>query len=162
MTEMRRSDRGVTDPAQLEEILQSCKVFRLALATGEAPYIVPLNFGYTWKNEKLVLYFHGAAAGRKMALMQKSPQVGFEMDCNHQLMGEGTEGCRYSYRYSSIIGAGTVSLLETTDDKRLGLECIMKHQTGREGFQYDPGLLERTAVFRLVAEWFSGKARELG
>lgn len=43
---MRRKDRAITDPAQLQQLLARCPVMRLAMAGPDGPYVVPLNFGY--------------------------------------------------------------------------------------------------------------------
>ena len=66
---MRRKEREVKERAAIEEILRACKVCRLAM-NGEdgVPYIVPLNFGYTWSGEQPVFYLHSAQSGRKLDL----------------------------------------------------------------------------------------------
>ena len=43
---MRRKEREVTDESRIKEIILACGTCRVALNTGEAPYIVPLSFGY--------------------------------------------------------------------------------------------------------------------
>ena len=43
---MRRKDREVTDNYEINKIINSCQIIRLAFADGVAPYIVPLNFGF--------------------------------------------------------------------------------------------------------------------
>ena len=60
MREMRRSDRMITDREEIVDVLDSCKVFRMAVHDEEGVYIVPLNFGYTYEEDVLKLYFHSA------------------------------------------------------------------------------------------------------
>gem|GEM_PF-6349396 len=43
---MRRSERAITDPAELESILREALVCRMGLCDGEVPYVVPMNYGY--------------------------------------------------------------------------------------------------------------------
>ena len=50
MREMRRSDRMITDREEIVDVLDSCKVFRMAVHDEEGMYIVPLNFGYTYED----------------------------------------------------------------------------------------------------------------
>ncbi|MDR2089589.1 MAG: pyridoxamine 5'-phosphate oxidase family protein, partial [Clostridiales Family XIII bacterium] len=57
---MRRKDKEITDVNEKLEILQKNKVCRLALSESDRPYIVPLNYGYSFENGALTLYFHGA------------------------------------------------------------------------------------------------------
>ena len=63
MREMRRSDRMITDREEIVDVLDSCKVFRMAVHDEEGMYIVPLNFGYTYEEDVLKLYFHSAGEG---------------------------------------------------------------------------------------------------
>ncbi|WP_420796421.1 pyridoxamine 5'-phosphate oxidase family protein [Bifidobacterium pseudocatenulatum] len=65
---MRRADREVTEPQQIDAIIATCKIVSLAYTDAEGITIVPLNFGYVFDAESnhLTLYFHGSATGRKM------------------------------------------------------------------------------------------------
>ena len=67
---MRRADREVTEPQQIDAIIATCKIVSLAYTDAEGITIVPLNFGYVFDAESnhLTLYFHGSATGRKMEL----------------------------------------------------------------------------------------------
>lgn len=51
---MRKSDRQVTDPAIIKAMLEICPICTLALQDESYPYIVPVNFGFTW-DEKLAI-----------------------------------------------------------------------------------------------------------
>ena len=83
---MRRKDRAMTDPAQLRRLLEQCQVMRLAMTGPQGPYVVPLNFGYALEpNGRLQLFFHCAAQGRKIRLLEADPRVCFEMDCQYPL-----------------------------------------------------------------------------
>ena len=66
---MRLKKREVTDKKVLEEILEECDVVRIGAVDEEGMFIVPVNFGYDFdtgeETTRLVLYFHGAAEGRK-------------------------------------------------------------------------------------------------
>ena len=94
---MRRKEREVKERAAIEEILRACKVCRLAM-NGEdgVPYVVPLNFGYTWSGEQPVFYLHSAQSGRKLDLLGKDARVCFEMDCDYVLEGEADDACTYT------------------------------------------------------------------
>ncbi len=59
------------------------------------------------------------------ALKSQSP-VAVEMDCRHGII-TGDYTCAYSYSYRSIMGNGTVTLLETFEEKEKGLQRIMEH-----------------------------------
>ena len=64
---MRRKDREITGRENIEPILQACKVCRVAMTgTDGWPYVIPMNFGYTWDEDGLTLYFHGGVKGKKI------------------------------------------------------------------------------------------------
>ncbi|MDR0386546.1 MAG: pyridoxamine 5'-phosphate oxidase family protein [Treponema sp.] len=158
---MRRKDREVTGIEDMLGIIRECKVCRLGMADDGVPYVVPLNFGYEYRDELLTLYFHGAREGKKIDILRKNNRVCFEMDTGHQLTREET-ACAYGFNYASIIGLGTVEFLEEDAEKIRGLNLIMKHQTGEDrNFEYGEAGLRAVAVYRLRAEAFTGKRREL-
>ena len=128
---IRRRNFDLTDPAEIRRILDKCKVIRLGFNDDGVVYILPLNFGYTMENETLSFYFHGAVEGRKLDIIRKNNRVGFELDCDHALK-PGTGPCAYGYYYSSIVGTGTVTMLETPAEKAAGLNILMEHQAGKQ------------------------------
>ena len=71
---MRLKKREVTDKKVLGEILEECDVVRIGAVDEEGMFIVPVNFGYDFdtgeETTRLVLYFHGAAEGRKACLQK--------------------------------------------------------------------------------------------
>lgn len=108
---MRRKDREITGRENIEPILQACKVCRVAMTGPDGwPYVIPMNFGYTWDEDGLTLYFHGGVKGKKIDSLKADPRICFELDCEEGLTGEGDLACRYSYAFSSIVGtAGSSS-----------------------------------------------------
>ena len=153
---MRRKDLEVLDKESLVKVLDSCKVCHLGIP-DEVPYIVPMNFGYEWA-DRLTLYFHSAPRGRKIDLLTRNPKVSFEMDCDHQLVA-GSTACRYSYRYSCLMGAGEARFLEDYDEKLRALKLIMKQVTGTDDYEYDEPAVRSVAVFAVDAAEVIGKVR---
>jgi nitroimidazol reductase NimA-like FMN-containing flavoprotein (pyridoxamine 5'-phosphate oxidase superfamily) len=164
---MRRSDREVTDINEKLGIIARCKVCRLAMidggpgsagAVGETePYLVPLNFGYEYTGDLLLLYFHSALEGRKIDILKRGGPVCFEMDGGHRLI-ENPRGCSYSFAYESVMGKGAVEFIEDREEKIRGLNLLLRHQSGLDrDFPIDEGALEKTAVFRLRAEAWGAK-----
>lgn len=152
---MRRKDREVTEIKQLMEIIESCKVCRIAMQDKDGLYIVPLNFGYEYKEENLTLYFHSAKKGRKIDALAENPSVCFEMDCAHRLI-EDANACEYSYAFKSIIGNGLASMVDELEEKKKALSLLMLHQTGKE-FLFDEERAALVAVFKVVVSSFTGK-----
>ncbi len=151
---MRRLERAVSDGNHVLEIIQSCDCCRVAFSEPDGPYIVPMNFGIESSQEgQMVLYFHGASAGKKGELMQKNPCVGFEMDMGHGLV-PGAQACSCSFLYQSVIGKGKIEILSNLEEKKHGLTVLMKHYMPEKEWDFPSAMLEKTAVFRLdVTEW---------
>lgn len=153
---MRRHDREITDETKVEQIVAACDCCRLGFCDDGQVYIVPLSFGYEKEDGRYILYFHGAKEGRKIDLVEKSPQVGFEMDTNY-LLHEADTACSHSCRFQSIIGNGTVSLVEDLEEKKKGLQMIMKKTTGKGDWEFDEKMVNAVAVIRLAVESMSCK-----
>lgn len=128
---MRRKDREVTETEHICEIIDSCKVFRIAMSVKDVPYMVPLNFGYRYADGAFQFFFHCAGEGKKIRMLKENSQVCFEMDGDHQLT-EADMACGYGYLYKSVIGMGQVDFVTDTQEKAECLCHIMKHQTGRD------------------------------
>ena len=69
---MRRTDREITDPEKIREIIDDCTCCRLGLCDEGKAYIVPLSFGYTEREGRYVFYFHSAREGRKLDLIRRT------------------------------------------------------------------------------------------
>ena len=155
---MRRADREIREASEILKIVDGCQVCRLGLADEDAVYIVPLSFGYSWRNGKLTLYFHGAREGRKMELIRRNGKASFEMDLCGRLV-EGENGCQYSVCYQSVMGEGRIEIVKEPAQKELCLRHIMAHYTDRTDLEFSPRTVERTCVLRLETDWLSAKAR---
>ena len=148
---MRRDDKEITDRREIERIIRTSQVCRLAMADDSLPYVVPLNFGFTGES----LYFHCAGEGRKLDILGRNDRVCFLFDIDHQLV-RGERACDWGMRYRSVIGFGKAILVENGDEKRLALAAIMK-QYGEEECSFPDKALAGTTVFRVNIEGMTGK-----
>ena len=74
---MRRKHCEITDPKEVERILSSTTIGRLATNGADGyPYITPVNFVYHEGN----IYFHSALKGEKSDNLTRDPKVCFEVD----------------------------------------------------------------------------------
>lgn len=153
---MRRGDREITDFQEQIAIMEKCGVCRLALNAREVPYIVPLNFGMEVKGAQVMLYFHSAAEGTKLELINMDNRVSFEMDCGHELiLDEEKQTC--SMAYESIVGRGLIEMVPE-EEKMRALELLMAHYH-QEEFPFNPAAIPRTAVYKLTVSEMTGKRR---
>ena len=155
---MRRKDREVTDPAKIREIIAACTCCRLGLCDEGRAYIVPLNFGFEEGDGRYTFYFHSAMEGRKISLIHKNGWASFEMDAGHEIM-EGSNSSHCSARFQCVMGGGKVTLLEDREKKKAGLAALMLHDTGRDGWEFEDAMVDKTAIIRLDVEELTCKVR---
>lgn len=153
---MRRSDREVTDRAEILDIIRRCDVCRIALNDGGYPYILPLNFGMDTSGDRVILYFHGAAQGRKYDIISKDNRASFEMDCSHRIVTR-PERKSCTMEYESVIGRGRIEMVE--GDKKLAALKLLNAHYGAHSLEIDEEVAKRTAVMRLVVEDMTAKRR---
>jgi len=151
---MRKSQREITDRAEIDAIIRRSQVCRLGLTDGHEPYVVPLCFGYDGE----ALYFHCAREGRKLDILRRNNRVCFEFDIVEGII-KNTQACGWGMRYRSVIGVGTAHLVEKNDEKIKGLAVIMnQYADGR--FIFPDDAVSRTAVIKVIIESVSGKQRK--
>jgi nitroimidazol reductase NimA-like FMN-containing flavoprotein (pyridoxamine 5'-phosphate oxidase superfamily) len=152
---MRRKEREITAIDEIEAIIGRCDVCRIAMTDENTPYIVTMNFGYTGGVQKK-LFFHSAGEGRKIDIIRKNSNVCFEMDTDHDLTG-GNEACDFSMKYSSVVGWGNIFIISDDEERREGMNSIMKHYTNRTEFMYKQDVFSRTTILKLEIKTMTGK-----
>ena len=159
MQGMTKRELQITDETQIRNILDTAKVLHLGLAVDNEPYVVPMNYGYTMEEGKLVLYLHSAQKGKKLDMMRANPKVFFEMDCDW-VPFEGEKPCQYGLGYSSIMGCGTAQVVEDVEEKIKAMSALMKTQTGKD-FSFNERLVSIVAVTRIDVAEYSAKHRPI-
>ena len=154
---MRKSDREIKSKEEIIDIIKRCDVIRLAFNNGDYPYILPLNFGFEVKNDKVIFYLHSALEGTKVDIMKKDNRASFEMDTQHELQYYEEKGyCTMSYE--SIIGRGRIRILPE-DEKMNALKKLMGHYHKSEDTYFNPAAISRTLVYSLEVEEMTAKRK---
>ena len=156
---MRRKDRQITDPGQIEAILRSAECCRLGLVDNGHAYIVPMSFGVAQENGTLCLYFHSAPKGRKIELIEQSGEAAFEAEANYTIR-ESEKACEFSCYYQSVIGRGRISILREEQEKLRALRCVMEHYTGNRDWEILPEMLPVVVGIRLEIDEITAKASQ--
>ena len=159
MQGMTKRERQITDPKQIEAILDASKVLHLGLAVDNEPYVVPLNYGYTMEDGKFVIYLDGAERGKKLDMLRSDPRVFFDMDCD-RVPFDGVMPCQYGMVYSSIMGRGLAHIVEDVEEKKKAMTILMKTQTGKD-FTFEDRLVSMVAVIRIDVAEYTAKHRPL-
>lgn len=148
---MRRKEKEISDKKEMEAILKQSKVGRIALVDGDRPYIIPVNFGY----RAGTLFFHSAPEGRKIELIQKNPNICFEVDQVIKFK-KSKIACEWSVEYKSVIAFGKAALVNGREEKEDALKTIMAQYSGKN-FEFPAENLDRTVVIKMTVEQMTGK-----
>lgn len=148
---MRRKDREITDPQELEAILRRGRIVRLAMCRDNTPHIAVMSYGY----KDGALHLHSAPVGYKMELMRANPLVAFEVTLDAEIV-PAAKACDYTARYRSVVGRGRIEFVEDPDAKLEGLRAVME-QHGQGPWEFPPKVAAATAVLRLVIAEMTGK-----
>ena len=159
MQGMTKRERQITDEAQITKILDTGKVLHLGLAVDNEPYVVPMNYGYTRENGKLVMYLHSAVRGKKLDMIRANPKVFFEIDCDLTPF-EGELPCQYGISYSSVMGKGIARIVEDVEEKKKAMAILMKTQTEKD-FTFEDRLVSIVAVIRVDVSEYTAKHRPI-
>lgn len=153
---MNRQERKTEDIGRIAQVLEESRVCRVALNDENAPYIVPLNYGFEFVSDKLFLYFHCAKKGKKTDLIKKCPKAGFETDIFRKLV-TAEKACGYTAEYSGIVGWGNVEFVEKDEEKQRALCLIMQHYTGNHLWEIPKAALDEVCIFKISAHEYSCK-----
>lgn len=149
---MRRRDREITDGQKIADILMRGQAMSLAFA-GD-PYVIPMNYGFTFDAGTFRLYIHGAKDGKKTDRMLEDPRVAFTVFTDNRVYR--MESDEYTSSFDSVCGEGTARLLEG-EEKVRALSIIMAHYAPGREFAFDARTLEHTMAAEIAVTMISGK-----
>ena len=145
---MRRKDREITQLDKIVEIIKKCNVCSVAFYDKEYPYVIPLNFGLQYNDDKLTFYFHGAKQGKKIDLIKKNNKVAFEMNCSHKLL-LGERACDATMEYESVCGNGIMEIVADAE-KEEALNSLMQQYTGQPTHEFNPNEVKAVTILKLI------------
>lgn len=148
---MRRSDKSITDKIEIKEILTNSFICNVGIFDDIYPYVVSMNYGY----KDNCLYFHCAPKGKKIDLIEKNNRVGFEITHSEELV-TGDIACKWTTKYSSIMGQGSIDIIADREGKISGLDVIMK-QHGKNDNSYSDKMIDAVLVLKLNIENLTAK-----
>lgn len=157
---MLRRELEVTDREEIEKILEKGKVVHVGMTDGDQPYVIPMNYGYCWQDDQLVLYLHGGKQGYKYEVIRRNPKVCFEISCDI-IPFRGKVACQFGMSYSCLIGKGVAEMVQETEEKARSLRLLMMAQTGEDTYEFDEKLCSIVQVVRITSLEFTAKKRPL-
>lgn len=150
--DMRRKERKMQEQQSINALIERSRVCRLALADGDQPYVIPMNFGYA----EGCLYLHSALEGRKLEILRANNKVCVEFDeCLEIIAGESP--CDTSCRFNSVLAFGEAEFLSAAADKNAALKLITRRYTDHDS-DFDARQLATVEVIKIALTSMSGKS----
>ena len=154
---MRRSERETT-PQEALQILEGCAYLTLAVKGDDFPYAVPVHFGMEMRGGMPALYFHGARAGKKHALLAADGRVAFSaVRFCENVPPAGEAACTATARYESVCGEGRAACVEGAEAEH-GLMLLLSH--AGMGGALPRAAVEKTCVCRIDVCSLHGKRHD--
>ena len=108
-------EREVKERELIEAMLRQFHHVNLGLHdTDGYPYVVPLNFGFEIRDDRLYVYVHFMKKGHKLDLMKNDPRVCLEFSMFQDLPDRPYKGHRHDYR--SVIAKGDIRVIDAKED----------------------------------------------
>ena len=148
---MRRKEKQVTDSTAIESIIDRAQICHLAMVDCDAPYVVPLNFGYQDNS----LYCHSAAEGRKISILERNPRVCFCLYAGVEL-ALADQACGWTTHFESVIGDGVARVLTDHEAKIAAYNIIMAHYS-QGPFTFKEKALQKSVIIRVDVTALSAK-----
>lgn len=161
---MRRRDRAVEDPAWIRDFLERVPVGVLATADGGRP-LLHVNL-FCFDRARDAIYLHTARAGRTRETVGAHPAVCFAAyELGRFLPAD--RALEFSVEFASVVTLGRIAIVTEAGEARRALASLLAKYAPhlRPGADYRPitdDELERTTVYRIEIDAWSGKRKAVG
>ena len=151
---MRRIKQKISDKRIIEEILAKSVICRLGFVDQDRAYVLPFNYGYKDNH----IYIHCAKEGKKIDLIRKNNTVCIEIEQMSRIQ-RNQKACKWATTYRSVVGYGEVEIITDREEKRQGLDIIMKHNGADENtdLNYDQQHLDSVSILKIRNTEITGK-----
>jgi nitroimidazol reductase NimA-like FMN-containing flavoprotein (pyridoxamine 5'-phosphate oxidase superfamily) len=153
MFHVRRGDKEICDEGVLRRVLGCVKFVTVAMCRGGEPYLVSLSCGYDVVRN--CLFFHCAGEGKKLVFLSGSGRV-----WGQALLDFGYVEGECDHRFACVHFCGSVTFLESVDEKRAAVECMIRQLDKHPERLIDKlgdERLEKAVIGRIDIEYMSGK-----
>jgi len=156
---MRRTDRAISDDAEIADLLRRADICRIATSVNDQPFINANTFWYDGER----IFFHTATEGRTLTNIRHNPRVCLEVDWVGRWLPAKT-ALEFSVEYTGVVVFGRARLLEDNGEKERALQGLLDKYfpdlaPGTDYRPITPGELKVTAVFAIDIEAWSGKRK---
>ncbi len=161
-SQVRRQDRAVDDAAWIKALLHRVPVGVIATAYEGQPFINTNMF--VFDEAANAIYLHTATTGRTRTNIEHDERVCVSVSEMGRLLPADT-ALAFSVEYASVVVFGRASIVTERDEARAALQMLLDKYFAhlQPGDDYRPITdeeIERTAVYRIQIDAWSGKKKE--
>jgi len=151
---MRRDLQEIKDKSIIDKILSTSEICRLGFIDNDRAYILPFNYGY----QDGFIYIHCAREGEKIDLIKKNNLVCIEVEQIARIE-RYDKACKWATTYRSVIGYGKVEIITDYEQKRAGLDVIMKHNGANSShdLNYEKSKVDPISILKVEITELTGK-----
>ncbi len=125
----------IKDETTINTLLDKTEYGTLALADGDTPYAVPVNF----VRIDTAIYFHGALTNKKMKILEHNAHVSFSVVAPYAIIdsdfsSDGGLACPATQFFASVSIEGIATRVENRDEKATVLEALMRKLQPKGGY----------------------------
>jgi len=149
---VRRKDREITDPGEMNQVLKSTKYVTVALCIDNEPYLVSLSHGFDEK--QTCLYFHCATEGKKLVYLKSNNKVWGQAILDYGV----TDDCDYAY--TCVHFSGRILLVDDLTEKQHAIEVMVRQLSANPEAKLakiKPEKLAKTTMGRIDIDYMTGK-----
>lgn len=150
---MRRKDYELLDQNKFDEIIKRAMYAHVGMCEGDAPYVIPIGFGYENKH----IYVHCASEGYKTTILKKNPQVCVTFDSLSSVKLGGTRPCASSLFYESVICFGKAFFVDSFEEKKKALSLIIEKYAPQDTRDMTEIQINRVTIIRIDIQRMTGK-----
>jgi nitroimidazol reductase NimA-like FMN-containing flavoprotein (pyridoxamine 5'-phosphate oxidase superfamily) len=151
---MRKIEKEIFDRSIIEKIIKESEICRIGFCDNNQAYIVPVNYAY----DNNCLYIHSAPEGRKIDFIKKNPYVCFEIEYKPEIKAHEIP-CKWTTKYRSVIGYGSITIINEGAGKKEGLDYIMSKYLKKIDFNYEykKETLKKLVILKIEIEKIAAK-----
>ena len=159
LTAIRRTDRAITDDAEIADLLRQADICRIATSINAPPFIHANTFWYDGER----IFFHTPTEGRTPSNIRQNPRVCLEVDWVGRWLPAKT-ALEFSVEYTGVVVFGRARLLEDAAEKERALQGLLDKyfpdlKPGADYRPITPKELKVTAVFAVDIQAWSAKRK---
>lgn len=116
--QMRRTDKEISSPEEIDALLLSGTFVTIGLSDGNQPYLVTLSYGFDAETRRL--YCHAAPTGHKLDVCAANPAA-----CGTVIRDLGYVGGNCTQHYESVVVYGRLRQVDDIEEAPHGLQVLM-------------------------------------